>query len=180
MIHEVSKAIQDILGKELYPDLLMDMDNVKQCIPTHENLDFKVGIYLYDVTESNVGLQKHATIVDHLRIFPPKMMELSYLIFVNEEVQFGGYSKEQEELLLERIIRTFHDLSKFNICDEELSLQFENVSLENKIHLWQSLQKPLQPAIYLKISPVRILSNKKEEVIFVRRVDIHTKRKAGG
>ena len=172
MIHEVSKALQDMLSSQLYPEWLMDQDGVQPCIPSHENQDYKVGIYLYDLAEYSIAAQRYATITDHTRVFPSKLISLSYLIYVNEEVQFGGYNKEQEEVLLERMIQVIHDTSALEAAQQHVNLQFENVDVENKIRLWQSLNKPLQPALYIKVLPVEIKSNRQEEVTLVHDITL--------
>lgn len=174
MIEEVSIALQDILRKYLYPDYLLDMDGVKLCIPKHDEQDYQIGIYLYDVSEYSLIAQRYATIEDHTRVFPPKLMEISYLIFVNESVQFGGYDKLQEDRLYEKMIQIFHDESVLEVEGKQLPIHFENINLDNKIRLWQSLNTPLQPALYIKIAPVEIASGKQEQDTLVKDVNVDT------
>ncbi|EFP60183.1 hypothetical protein HMPREF0983_03500 [Erysipelotrichaceae bacterium 3_1_53] len=107
-------------------------------------------------------------------------MELSYLIYVNEDARFGGYNKEQEEILYEKMIQIFHDLSVLQVKDSQLPLQFVNMELDSKIHIWESLHQPLQPALYLRVAPVEIASMKNEKVNIVRHVDVKTKSKHKG
>ena len=110
MIHEISRTICRHLVEQLYPDYLLDRDGVQLCIPRHEHQDVQIGIYLYDISEYSITAQRYASVDGDSRVFPPKLMELSYLIFVNEDARFGGYNKEQEEILYEKMIQTFHDL----------------------------------------------------------------------
>ena len=104
MIHEISRTICRHLVEQLYPDYLLDRDGVQLCIPRHEHQDVQIGIYLYDISEYSITAQRYASVDGDSRVFPPKLMELSYLIFVNEDARFGGYNKEQEEILYEKMM----------------------------------------------------------------------------
>lgn len=177
MIHETSNAIEKLLSGMLYPNYLASRDLVKQCIPHHDQKDFCIGIYLYDITSDDHHEQRYANVVNHERIYPDKVVIASYIVFVNEEESFGGYSKQQEEELLEELIRIFHNQGMLEVLDDAMSIQFENPDMETKIRLWQSFQKPLQPALYIKVSPLRIPSRKSETVSLVHEVDIKTMRK---
>ena len=180
MIHEVSKALCTQLIEQLYPDYLLDRDGVQLCIPRHEHQDVQIGIYLYDISEYSITAQRYASVDGDSRVFPPKLMELSYLIYVNEDARFGGYNKEQEEILYEKMIQIFHDLSVLQVKDSQLPLQFVNMELDSKIHIWESLHQPLQPALYLRVAPVEIASMKNEKVNIVWHVDVKTKSKHKG
>ncbi|MCR0526721.1 DUF4255 domain-containing protein [[Clostridium] innocuum] len=180
MIHEVSKTLCAQLIDQLYPDYLLDRDGVQLCIPRHEHQDVQIGIYLYDISEYSITAQRYASVDGDSRVFPPKLMELSYLIYVNEDARFGGYNKEQEEILYEKMIQIFHDLSVLQVKDRQLPLQFVNMELDSKIHIWESLHQPLQPALYLRVAPVEIASMKNEKVNIVRHVDGKTKSKHKG
>lgn len=180
MIHEVSKTLCAQLIDQLYPDYLLDRDGVQLCIPRHEHQNVQIGIYLYDISEYSITAQRYASVDGDSRVFPPKLMELSYLIYVNEDARFGGYNKEQEEILYEKMIQIFHDLSVLQVKNCQLPLQFVNMELDSKIHIWESLHQPLQPALYLRVAPVEIASMKNEKVNIVRHVDVKTKSKHKG
>ena len=167
--------------EQLYPDYLLDRDGVQLCIPRHEHQDVQIGIYLYDISEYSITAQRYASVDGDSRVFPPKLMELSYLIFVNEDARFGGYNKEQEEILYEKMIQTFHDLCMLEVNAAQIPIQFVNMELDSKIHVWESLHQPLQPALYLRVAPVEIASLQSEKVNIVRHVDVVTEsRNKGG
>lgn len=181
MIHEVSRTICRHLVEQLYPDYLLDRDGVQLCIPRHEHQDVQIGIYLYDISEYSITAQRYASVDGDSRVFPPKLMELSYLIYVNEDARFGGYNKEQEEILYEKMIQIFHDLSMLEVNSAQIPIQFVNMELDSKIHVWESLHQPLQPALYLRVAPVEIASLQSEKVNIVRHVDVVTEsRNKGG
>lgn len=173
MIQEVSQTILKLLADELYPSDILNPDNVKLCIPKHENMDYQVGIYLYNIQDDGTHEQHHSTVVDGKRVFPSKKVILNYVIFVNEETSFGGYNKEQEDRLLERIIQIIHDHNELKNLDASASITFDRLNLENKIRLWQSMNKAFQPAIYIQVSPVEIISRRSEDVHFVKKVELH-------
>lgn len=177
MIQEVSQVILKLLADELYPSDVMNPDNVKLCIPKHENTDYQIGIYLYNIQDDGTHEQHYSTVINGKRVFPSKKVILNYLIFVNEDATFGGYNKEQEERLLERMIQTFHDHNEIIVQEAKLNITFDRLDLENKIRLWQSLDKPFQPALYLNVSPVEILSLKSEDVHSVKQVELGSSQK---
>ena len=83
MIHEISRTICRHLVEQLYPDYLLDRDGVQLCIPRHEHQDVQIGIYLYDISEYSITAQRYASVDGDSRVFPPKLMELSYLRSLN-------------------------------------------------------------------------------------------------
>lgn len=172
MIQEVSQALEELLKEQLYPDYLISEDFVSLCIPRHSNQEYLVGIYLYDVEEDGTQRVAYSHVEKGKRKYPDRNITLNYVIFINEETRFGGYNKALEAQLLEKIIQVFHDHAILEVLKKELTLQFINLTLENKIQFWSSLHKPLQPSIFLRISPVGIASLREEDINEVRDVQI--------
>lgn len=177
MIQEISQALEQLLQEVLYPAVLISPDYVSLCVPRHEEQDYMVGIYLFDMEEDGTQRVAYSRVENGKRRFPDKNMTLSYVIFINEETRFGGYNKAMEAQLLEKLIQIFHDHASLKVQETEVMLQFVNMTLENKIRFWTSLNKPLQPSLFIRISPVPIASLKQELVDEVRHVDIHANQK---
>ena len=115
---------------------------------------------------------------DSERRFPPKAVELSYLVFCNETHRFGGVQREQIQALLSEIVRTVYDNPFLEReSGETLQICFQQESVEFKIRLWGSFQRPLQPAVYLQAVPVLIESGRKRRVSSVRERSYEMERK---
>lgn len=142
MIHEVSRTICRHLVEQLYPDYLLDRDGVQLCIPRHEHQDVQIGIYLYDISEYSITAQRYASVDGDSRVFPPKLMELSYLIFVNEDARFGGYNKEQEEILYEKMIQTFHDLCMLDV---------NAAQIRYSLSIWSLILKSMYGRVFISL-----------------------------
>lgn len=176
MIAEVSEAIRQLLMTALYPDFISDKDRVQLCVPKQKQQDYQIGIYLYDLDSDCLNEKRYATAQGNAWHFPDKLIKASYLIYVNEEEQFGGFSKAQEEQLLEAIIQVFHDTAILYVEDQALPLQFEQPAIDTKLCLWQSFQQPLQPALYINVASIAIASKRKETMKQVKEVVLHTER----
>lgn len=177
MIADISEWIRTIIIETLYPDIISSKDTVQLCIPKQKKQDFQVGIYLYDIKSDALHEKRYASLREDEWQFPDKLVIASYLIYVNEEEQFGGFSKEYEERILEAMIQLFHDTSLVKVDGQELFIQFEELALHDKIQLWQSFQLPLQPALYINVSPIAIASKRKEKASLVQHMNLESKRK---
>lgn len=178
MIAECGKALTKRLQEELIPHYVLSKELIALRVPKLESQDFVVGIFLYHMEEDrNVDFQQYVHISDTLRQHPGKAIALYYVVFVNEEATFGGFHKEQEDRLLEKILQTFHDYQSLMVNEQECSVDFDTLDLDSRIRLWQSFSKPLQPAIYLKVHPIMIASMKQEDVHRVKSRDIQVERK---
>lgn len=177
MINEVSKELENLLQNFLYPEVVTSRDAISICVPKHENQDYLLGIYLYDLSQDVLQRDSFARVEGNTRYYPPKHISASYVVFCNEDTRFGGYTREAADQLLEKVIQIIHDTTSIQVNNNKMLVQFENIELEQKIRFWQSLSKPLQPAIYLKISPLLIPSLKKEKVSIVKDVHVQSAQK---
>lgn len=178
MIAECGVALTKLLQKQMVPHDVMSPELITLRIPQLQDQDYVVGIYLYHIEEDqDAPRQEFIDIGETKRRFPGKSMSLSYVLFINEEATFGGFHKEQEDRLLERMIQIFHDEQHLQVEDQSCVIQFDSLDVDSRIRLWQSFSKPLQPAIYLRIHPLIISSRKEETVHRVKTRAIHSVRR---
>lgn len=171
-ILKIGKCIQELFRKELCPDFVRDTDLVMLSAPWEE-ADYRVGIYLYDIQDYSLMQAGETPAGDRKRRYPPKAVELSYMIFCNEARRFGGTQREQTHIVLNEIIRTIHDNPVIQNEDgEKVQVSFLQESVEFKIRLWGSFDKPLQPAVYIKAVPVLIHSQRMRSVSKVKEIDM--------
>lgn len=176
-ILQVGKSLIKLFQKSLCPDLVRDTDLILLTFPWEE-ADYRVGLYLYDVQDYSLTATAETPLDDSLRRYPPKAVELSYLIFCNQTHRFGGVQREQIQAVLNEIVRTVYDNPELEIGNgETVRLSFLREDAEFKIRLWGSFNQPLQPAVYIKAEPVLIESRRVRRVSQVRERDYGVERK---
>lgn len=177
MIAECGKALIERLQEELIPHYVLGKELIALRVPQLQSQDYVIGTFLYHIEEDrNVNFQQFVDISDTKRQYPGKAIALYYVLFVNEEATFGGFHKEQEDRLLEKMIQIFHDHQTLMIEQQECNVNFDHLDLDSRIRLWQSFSKPLQPAIYVKVHPIMIASLKEEDVHRVKSRHIQVER----
>lgn len=150
---------------------MRDRDSILLTAPWEEE-DYRVGIYLYDIQDYSPAVPGPAgTEGDTLR-FPPKTLELSYMLFCNEKHRFGGLQRERIQGILTEIVRTVYDHPRVKREDgETVEFCFLRESVEFKIRLWGSFSQPLQPAVYVRAAPVAVASARTRKANRVRERD---------
>lgn len=176
-ILQVGKALLELFQKNLCPEFVRDADMILLASPWEE-ADFRVGLYLYDIQDYSLRATAERVLEDTLRRYPPKAVELSYLIFCNQAHRFGGVQREQLQAVLNEIVRTVYDNPELEKKDgEAVRISFLRENDEFKIRLWGSFNQPLQPAVYIRAEPVLIESRRQRRVSQVRERDYGMERK---
>ena len=165
------KCLLQLLRDNLCPGYVRDRDSILLTAPWEEE-DYRVGVYLYDIQDYSLAVAATAdTGGDTLR-FPPKTVELSYMLFCNEKHRFGGLQRERLQGILNEMIRILYDNPTLIREDgETVGISFLRESVEFKIRLWGSFNQPLQPALYLKAAPVTVASARTRKVNRVKERD---------
>lgn len=162
------KSLLEILKENLCPEYVRDREAVLLTAPWDDR-DFRVGVYLYDIQDYSIILTEGSYISDEERRFPPKAVELSYMIFCNEKQRFGGVQREQVHMVLNEIIRLVYDNPLLQREDgENVQISFLREDADFKLRLWGGFDKPLQPAVYVKAMPVLVTSARIRKAARVR------------
>lgn len=170
-------VLLDLLKKNLCPEYVRDREAVLLTSPWEEG-DFRVGVYLYDIQDHSVMSTEGSYISDDERCFPPKAVELSYMIFCNEKHRFGGVQREQVHAVLNEIIRLVYDNPLLQREDgERVRVSFLREDAEFKLRLWGSFNQPLQPAVYIRAVPVLVASARSRNAAGVRENIVDVGRK---
>lgn len=164
-------SLLELMRRNLCPDHVKDRENVLLTAPWEE-ADYRVGIYLYDIQDHSLTTVQNMQEGENVLRFPPKAVELSYMVFCNEKRRFGGLQRGQLQGILNEIVRTAYDNPALQREDgEKVGLSFLRESVEFKIRLWGSFNQPLQPAVYLRAAPVLIASGRTRKVSRVKERD---------
>lgn len=179
-ILQTGRALAKLFGRSLCPELVRDEESILLTAPWEEE-DYRVGIYLYDIQDFSqlvTGMSQAVMISDRERRMPPKAVELSYLVFCNDNQRFGGLQREQSHEILNEVIRAVYDNSVLEREDgETIQLSFQRETTDFKMRLWGSFNRSLCPAVYLHAAPVLIASRRVEAVQKVEQRDYDVKRK---
>ena len=178
-ILQTGRCLLDLLERELCPDLVRDGDLIRFASPWEE-ADYRVGVYLYDIQDYSAMPTAEVRVSEEERRFPPKAVELFYLVFCNETHRFGGVRREGILVLLNEIVRAVYDNPVLEREDgNAFQISFLRESVEFKMRLWGSFDRPLQPAVYLNAAPVTVESGRKRRVSRVRERDYDLGERAG-
>ncbi|MCM1100742.1 MAG: Pvc16 family protein [Clostridium sp.] len=162
-ILQTGKCLQEILRQYLCPEYVRDEDGILFTSPWDEE-DYRVGIWLYDIQDHSPMAVEGAWLDETHRTFPPKATELSYMIFCNPRHGFGGLQRERVHGILNEILRAVYDNPTSERADGgSVGFSFLQESMDFKMQLWESFQKPLSPAVYVKAAPVTIASRRMRE-----------------
>lgn len=172
-IAEVSRALAELIRGSVVPELVAKPDLIGLCSPAN-NGDFQLGIYLYNISESesyrlsgrqNAGLYQQK--------YPPIVLDLEYMItpYYKSDVKFLA---EEEQVLLGRIVQLINDNSEI-LSDkgESVMLSLENPSLDDRQKIWNG-SVPYRTSIFLRAKAVIVESARERKISRVTEVTIQT------
>lgn len=177
VLEQAGNLLLELLQKDLVPSVLQTPDTIQITYPNSQQ-DYRLGIFLYDLEEVRpYGTPPLVPVSDTQRRGPNRTFALHFLIYANRKVPFDGMTAFDEMLLLEAVMRAVHNFVPQKLEGETVTIQFDSLTRQDKATLWQSLNSPLQPAVYLVMEPLVVPSTKLERLIPVRQVQIKTDRK---
>lgn len=173
---EVSLKLIEYLQNILYPQYLHSKEDICLIAPYETEQDYRIGIMMYDMKRLAISQLQYQNEGENMR-YPPKSVELFYIIYLNQKHQFGGQNQLLKQELLTHIVMAIEDNPRLNIYNQDTMMTLEDLSLDDKIRLWQSFSAPFQFCLYIKVSPVYIPSTRVKEVHRVQEIEYHYSRK---
>lgn len=173
---EVSFKLCEYLQNALYPKYIHSKEDVCLTAPYESDQDYRIGIMMYDMSGMPF-LQHHYKDEGQNIRYPPQSVELFYVIYLNQKHHFGGQNQLLKQELLTRILMIIEEQPQLTVHDYDALMTLENLSLDDKIRLWQSLSSPFQFSLYIKVSPVFIPSTRVKEAHRVQEIDYQYTRK---
>lgn len=166
IISEISQKIVDLLCEGMVPDIITDKNGIGLCGPDEKG-DFSVGVYLYNIEENYDFKQSGMINVNYKeQKFPPLVLSLYYMItaYSSSDIKFRAI---QEQRILGRVMQILADNSIINGSDfgndvmgADIRIELLNLSIDEKIKLWNDNTKPYKTSICYKITPVELESTK--------------------
>ena len=171
VIADLSEEIVRTLKEELVPDVILDQNGIGLCSPSNTE-EYSLGIFLYDIQESDEIRQLHMLDINaRSQQGPPAYLSLYYMITAYSQSD-QKFQMIQEERILGRVIQHFHDNPVLMVSDEEIKIQMLHVSTEDKTKLWNFNGKPYTISIFYKAAPVMLESAMVRDVVRVRGAEI--------
>ncbi len=167
IISDVSQHIVKTLREKMCPEPIPSPNNIEISSPASQDVDYIVGLYLYEIieegqiarpammTNGSVQLQK-----------PPNPYSLYYMVFINGSSQMGLKAPDIQKII-GRIAQIVSDNNSvrpsqlqpwLNADEPPIVLSQAKISLEQKVRVWQAINKPYQISLFYKAAPVFLSS----------------------
>ena len=179
MIADVGEKLVSILQRELVPAVLPNPNEVGLCSPDDHG-DISLGLFLYDVKESEEVRQQGAAVIKKEKLMkPPIYLNLYYMITAYS----GGdirYKLTQEQRILGKVMQTFYDypmipleeVDKDAVNGMDLRIQMQKISIDEKSRIWNFPNVGNKLSLFYKVSPVAIESELTSDMTRVTDLDI--------
>jgi hypothetical protein len=167
IISDVSAHIVKMLRDKMCPEPIPSPNNIEVSSPAEQDVDYILGLYLYDVREEGEMAQPGMQPVGRTRLTPPpRPYALYYMLFLNGSSQMGLKAHDIQKI----IGRAAQIVNDGNILDPNvlqtwlenteppISLAPARLSLEEKVRVWSAINKPYQISLFYKAAPVLISS----------------------
>lgn len=177
IFERLANLLLERLRREMAPAVLNAPEDIKMTYPGSET-DYRFGVYLYHMEElRSWGPPPPIRLDEESRRYPNRLLALSFLLYANRKAPFDSLSALDELVLVEAAMRAVHSMEALTLDGQTVHSALHDPALPEKTALWQSLNSPLQPAVYLTLEPVWVPSSRIRRTPAVRELEVSAKRK---
>lgn len=192
IIADISSYIVRHLRNSMCPSPIPSPNNVEISSPADQEVDYLLGLYLYDIQEEGAISAPPFQRTGQMRLErPPKPYALYYMLFINGSSQMGLKAPDIQKILgrAAQVIHTNEmvypkELQSWLEHEEPpIVLSSAKISLEDKVRVWQAISKPYQVSLFYKAAPVFISSEVIVDVPMVQEAEFTLnlfEKKGGG
>ncbi len=176
IIADVSEYIVKKLRQKMCPEPIPSPNNIEISSPADQDVDYILGLYLYNIEEEALVstppfIQKGKVQLSR----PPKPYALYYMAFINGSSQMGLKAPDIQKIV-GKVAQIVNDNSSvypdqlqpwIDTQEPPIVLSQAKISLEEKVRVWQAINKPYQISLFYKAAPVFLSS---EVVVDTARV----------
>ena len=176
IIADVSAYIVRTLRQKMCPEPIPSPNNIEISSPASQDVDYILGLYLYDVKEENDVTRPPNIQRGRVQLtLPPRPYSLYYMVFINGSSQMGLKAPDIQKII-GRVAQIINDnnsvlpnqlQSWLDTQEPPIVLSQAKISLEEKVRVWSAINKPYQISLFYKAAPVYLSS---AEVIETPRV----------
>jgi len=167
IISDVSSYIVRTLREKMCPEPIPSPNNIEVSSPADQDVDYIVGLYLYDIREEN-DITRPNTIPRgrHQLQKPPRPYSLYYMLFINGSGQMGLNAPDIQKII-GRAAQIIIDNASVYPCELQSWLDTQEppivisqakIPLEEKVRVWQAINKPYQISLFYRAAPVFLSS----------------------
>ena len=167
IIADVSNYIVRTLRKKMCPEPIPSPNNIEVSSPADQDVDYILGLYLYDIRETTGMATPTFMPAGQVRLQKtPKPFDLYYMVFINGSSQMGLKALDIQKIL-GRVAQLINDnnavmpnqLQKWLETNEPpITISQAKITLEEKVRVWQAINKPYQVSLFYKAGPVFLSS----------------------
>lgn len=167
IIADVSSYIVKTLRQKMCPEPIPSPNNIEISSPADQDVDYIVGLYLYDIQEEALVSQPSFIQKGKVQLTkPPKPYGLYYMVFINGSSQMGLKAPDIQKII-GRVAQIVNDNSSvlpnqlqswIDTQEPPIVLSQAKISLEEKVRVWQAINKPYQVSLFYKAAPVFLSS----------------------
>lgn len=149
------------------PEPIPSPNNIEISSPADQDVDYILGLYLYDIKEEDSVAMPNFIPSGRVRLAKtPKPYSLSYMVFINGSSQMGLKAPDIQKIL-GKVAQIVNDnqsvlpseLQKWLDTQEPpITISQAKIGLEEKVRVWQAINKPYQVSLFYKAAPVFLSS----------------------
>ncbi|MBQ2257163.1 MAG: DUF4255 domain-containing protein [Lachnospiraceae bacterium] len=167
IISDVSAYIVRTLREKMCPEPVPSPNNIEISSPASQDVDYIIGLYLYDIKEENLMSQPEMIRKGRVQLTrPPKPYSLYYMVFINGSSQMGLKAPDIQKIIgrIAQIVNDNnsvypHELQPWlDATEPPIVLTQAKIALEEKVRVWQAINKPYQISLFYKAAPVFVSS----------------------
>ncbi len=167
IISDVSSYICKMLREKMCPEPVPSPNNIEISSPTSQDVDYIIGLYLYDVREEGVTIQTPRISAGGTAFTkPPVPYSLYYMVFINGSSQMGLKAPDIQKIIgrVAQIVSDNnyvypHQLQPWlDATEPPIALSQAKMALEEKVRVWQAINKPYEISLFYKAAPVYVSS----------------------
>lgn len=195
IIADVSAYIVRLLREKMCPEPVPSPNNIEISSPASQDVDYIIGLYLYDVREEAAVARPPMVETKGLTLTkPPVPYSLYYMVFINGSSQMGLKAPDIQKII-GKAAQIVSDNSIvypqqlqpwLDAGEPPIALTQAKLELEEKVRVWQAISKPYQISLFYKAAPVLVSSEvvieppRVREALFGIDMTGHTQEERGG
>lgn len=166
IVSSVSGALIRLLREAMVPGVLEGRDMIGLCAPD-DHRDTTLGVWLYDIRENDeLRVNGMLPFDDNQLTYPPIYLNLHYMVTAYSDMDLR-YRAEEEHRLLAKVMQVLRDSSVLDsdtlmpteaAGPSDLRIEFQNLSMDEKMKVWNGLHLPYRLSLFYRIAPVELES----------------------
>lgn len=172
VIADVSSYLLELLRTNMVPEPILNGDLVGMCSPSEKG-DLALGVYLYDVKESEeIQGNSMINVGNRRQKYPSTYLSLFYMMTAYSNTDFKTKFLDDQRIL-GRAMQVLSDNSSINLSEimnssnitiQEGRIQMLNLNNDEKMKIWNAPNVPYRLSICFKVSPIELESTRVKNI----------------